>query len=90
MIIDQNQMENHSQKKVSVFCILVSLWYSLVMIDNSKAHPSVASKSLRTKQNQPRLQSNNDQYIEDEDNEQYSLDYSYHEEEEPLSGRLFF
>ena len=59
------------------------------MIKNSEAHPSVTAKNLETKQNQLRLQSNNDQYNEDEYDKQYSLHYSYHEEDEPQSGRFF-
>jgi len=83
-------MENLSQQKMSVFCILVFVWYSLLMINkNSEAHPSVAAKNLKTKQNQLRLQSNNDQYNEDEYDKQYSPHYSYHEEDEPQSGRFF-
>ena len=87
MIIVRNQMEYLSQQKMAVFWIFVCLWYSLITINNSEAHPSVTSKSLKTKQNQPRLQSNGDQYIRDENDKHYSPNYSYHEEEEPLSGR---
>ena len=82
-------MEFLSQHKMSVFWILVSVLHSFLIIQNSEAHPSVASKSLKTKQNQPHLQSKNDQYIEDKYNKQYSPDYSYHEKDEPQSGRLF-
>ena len=81
-------MENLSQQKMSVFRILVFVWYSLLMIKNSEAHPSVTEKNLKTKQNQLRLQSNNDQYNEDEYDKHYSPDYSYHEEDEPQSGRF--
>ena len=89
MIIDRNQMVNISQQKMSVFWVLVSLCHTLEMVKNSEAHPSVALKSLKTNHNQPRLQANNDQYIENEYNKQYSPDYYYHEEKEPLSGRFF-
>ena len=82
-------MEFLSQQKMSVFWILVSVWYSFLMTQNSEAHPSVASKRLKRKQNQPSLQSKNDQYIEDKYNKQYSPDYPYHEKDEPQSGRLF-
>ena len=82
-------MEFLSQQKMSVFWILVSLWYSFLMIQNLEAHPSVASKSLKRTRNQTRLQSNDDQYIRDVYDTQYSPDYSYHEKDEPQSGRLF-
>lgn len=82
-------MDTPSHQKIWVFCILISVYCSLLMIQNSEAHPSVASKGLRTNQNQSRLKSNNNQYIRDEYDKQYSPNYSYHEEDEPLSGRLF-
>ena len=84
MIIVRNQMEYLSKQNMAVFWIFVCLWDSLIMINNSEAHPSVTSKSLKTIQIQPRLQSNGDQYIRDK---HYSPYYSYYEEKEPLSGR---